>query len=42
MNIVELMNRADSFNRKEIRKYTPDLEYLYEIALKGCELPNRK
>lgn len=29
------MNRADSFNRKEIRKYTPDLEYLYEIALKA-------
>lgn len=35
MNIEELIEKADEFNRKEIRKYYPDFEFLYDISVEA-------
>ena len=35
MNIEELVVKADKFNRDEIERYNPDMEYLYELSLKA-------
>ena len=32
MNIEELINKADNFNKEEIRKYNPDMEFLHQLA----------
>ena len=32
MNIEELINKANNFNKEQIRKYNPDMEFLHEIA----------
>ena len=32
MSIEELINKANDFNKEEIRKYNPDMEFLHEIA----------
>lgn len=33
MNIEELVIKADNFNREEIKKYNPDMEFLHDISL---------
>lgn len=33
MNIEELVIKADNFNREEIKKYNPDMQFLYELSL---------
>ncbi len=33
MNIEELVRKADTFNREEIKKYKSDIEFLYKISL---------
>lgn len=33
MNIEELVIKADNFNREEIKKYNPDMHFLYELSL---------
>ncbi len=33
MNIENLVKTADAFNRAEIQKYNPDMEFLYHISL---------
>lgn len=33
MNIEELVKKADCFSREEIKKYNPDMEFLYELSL---------
>ena len=33
MDIKDLVVKADNFNREEIKKYNPDMKYLYEISL---------
>ena len=35
MNIEELIIKTDKFNRKEIQKYNPDMEFLHDICLKA-------
>lgn len=32
MSIEALIKKADDFNREEIRKYNPDMEFLHELA----------
>ena len=32
MNIEELVEKAESFNKEEIKKYKSDLEFLYNIS----------
>ncbi len=33
MNMEELITKTDKFNREEIRKYKPDMEFLHNICL---------
>lgn len=33
MNIDELIEKTDKFNREEIQKYNPDMEFLHDICL---------
>jgi len=33
MNIEELVIKADNFNREEIKKHNPDMQFLYELSL---------
>lgn len=33
MNIEELVKKADNLNREEIKKYNPDIEFLYDLTL---------
>lgn len=33
MNIKELIEKTDKFNRDEIKKYNPDMEFLHDISL---------
>ena len=33
MNIEELVIKADNFIREEIKKYNPDMQFLYELSL---------
>lgn len=35
MNIEELIIKTDKFNREEIQKYNPDIEFLHDICLKA-------
>lgn len=35
MNIEELIVKTDKFNREEIQKYNPDMEFLHDICLKA-------
>lgn len=35
MNIEELTAKTDKFNREEIQKYNPDMEFLHDICLKA-------
>ena len=32
MNIEELVTKAEKFNKEEIQKYNPDMEFLYNIS----------
>lgn len=33
MNMEDLVKKADDFNRAEIKKYNPDMEFLHDISL---------
>ena len=33
MNMENLVKTANDFNRAEIQKYNPDMEFLYDISL---------
>ncbi len=35
MNIYELVKYADEFNKSEINKYNPDMEFLYNISVEA-------
>ena len=35
MSIEELITKTDKFNREEIQKYNPDMEFLHNICLKA-------
>lgn len=35
MSIEELIAKTDKFNREEIQKYNPDMEFLHDICLKA-------
>lgn len=35
MNIYELVKQAEEFNRSEIKKYNPDMEFLYDVSLEA-------
>lgn len=35
MNIEDLVIKSDNYNREEIKKYNPDMEFLYNLSLKA-------
>lgn len=42
MNIKELVKNADNIMKEEAKKYNPDIERIYDIALeKGEDLANK-